>query len=88
MTALTRMFVLWPGMGVEIEETAECQQAQLSPPAALLHPWQWPTRPWARIRVDFAGPLDNRMYLIIVDTHSKWIEAFPMTSTTLRQFRY
>ena len=73
-------------MDREIEEAvkhcAECQQAQPSPPAAPLHPWQWPTRPWARIHIDFAGPLDNRMYLIIVDAHSKWIEAFPMTSTT------
>ena len=86
MKALARMFVWWPGMDREIEETvkhcAECQQAQPSPPAAPLHPWQWPTRPWARIHIDFAGPLDDRMYLIIVDAHSKWIEAFPMTSTT------
>ena len=37
---------------------------------------------WARIHIDFAGPLDNRMYLIMVDANSKWIEAFPMTSTT------
>ena len=86
MKALARMFVWWPGMDHEIEEAvqhcAECQQAQPSPPAAPLHPWQWPTRPWARIHIDFAGPLDNRMYLIVVDAHSKWIEAFPMTSTT------
>ena len=86
MKALARMFVWWPGMDREIEETvkhcAECQQAQPSPPAAPLDPWPWPTRPWARIHIDFAGLLDNRMYLIIVDAHSKWIEAFHMTSTT------
>ena len=62
-------------MDREIKETvqhcAECQQAQLSPPAVPLHPWQWPTRPWARIHIDFAGLLDNRMYLIMVDAHSK-----------------
>ena len=28
------------------------------------------------------GRLEHRMYLIMVDAHSKWIEAFPMTSTT------
>ena len=63
MKALARMFVWWPGMDCEIEETvqhcAECQQAQSSPPAVPLHLWQWPTRPWARIHIDFAGSLDN-----------------------------
>ena len=36
----------------------------------------------ARLHVDFAGPMDGRMYLIVVDAHSKWLEALPMATAT------
>lgn len=29
----------------------------------------WPTSPWERVHVDFAGPFEERMYLITVDVH-------------------
>ncbi len=32
--------------------------------------------------MDCAGPLHGKMILIIVDSHSKWIEAFPTDSST------
>jgi len=47
-----------------------------------LHPWQWPARPWTRLHIDFAGPVDGKMLLVIVDSHSKWIEVFSMTNAT------
>ena len=28
-----------------------------------LHPWLWPTQPWKRIHIDYAGPVDGRMML-------------------------
>ena len=46
------------------------------------HPWIWPNRPWQRIHVDFAGPLKDDMFLIVMDAKSKWIEVFPMSSIT------
>jgi len=52
------------------------------PPVAPLHPWLWPSQPWQRIHIDYAGPVDGRMLLIIVDAHSKWPEVIPMSSTT------
>ena len=39
-----------------------------------VHFWEWPATPWQRIHVDFAGPFVGRMFLIIVDAHSKWPE--------------
>ena len=33
---------------------------------APLHPWQWPTRPWSRLHIDFAGPIDSKMYLVVI----------------------
>ena len=63
MKSLARRFVWWPGMDQEIEAAvkacSECQQSQPSPPVTPLYPWQWPTRPWSRIHIDFAGPMGS-----------------------------
>lgn len=32
--------------------------------------------------MDFTGPMDGRMHLIVVDVHSKWLEVLPMTTAT------
>ena len=29
-----------------------------------------------------AGPMEGRMFLIVIDAHSKWIEVFPMATAT------
>ena len=86
MKSLARSLMWWPGMDNAIEDMvrhcSDCQRAQASPPSAPPHPWKWPTRPWAQLHVDFAGPMDGRMYLIVVDAHSKWLEVLPMTTAT------
>lgn len=79
MKGLSRMYVWWPGITKDIESTVRnctaCQMHQSTPPVAPLHPWSWPTRPWARLHLDYAGPVEGKMILILVDAHSKWIEA-------------
>ena len=86
MKAFARMFVWWINMDKDIEQMvkqcSQCQQVRPSPPAAPLHPWQWPIRPWARIHLDFAGPVQGKMLLVAVDAHSKWIEVQTMSTTT------
>ena len=62
-----------------------CQETQNAPAVAPLHPWLWPSRPWARVHIDFAGPFLNQMFLIIVDAHSKWPEVVEMKTTTAVQ---
>ena len=32
--------------------------------------------------MDFAGPFQGKMILIVIDSHSKWIEAYPTDSST------
>ena len=89
MKGLARMFVWWPGLDKDIERNVRlcqaCQSTQNSPPVAPLHPWHWPTRPWTRLHMDYAGPICGKMILIVVDSHSKWIDAFPVTSATSLQ---
>ena len=48
---------------------------------APLHPWLWPTKPWERIHLDFASPFQGKMFLIIIDAHSKWPEVILISST-------
>ena len=58
-----------------------CQSMRNMSPEAPLRPWVWPARVWQRVHVDFAEK-DKQMYLVFIDSHSKWIEVFLMTSTT------
>ena len=59
-----------------------CVSVKSTPIQCSLHPWEWPTKAWSRIHVDFAGPIFNKSYLVVVDSYSKWPEVFEMTSTT------
>ena len=42
--------------------------------------WEWPSEPWSRLHLDFAGPYLGAMYLILVDAHSKWMDVQLMQS--------
>ncbi|XP_056144368.1 uncharacterized protein K02A2.6-like [Lampris incognitus] len=86
MKSLARSYVWWPGIDSQIELQAKSchsfQRSQREPSLAPLHPWMWPSSPWERIHVDFAGPFEGHMYLVVVDAHSKWPEVQIMDSTT------
>ena len=86
MKALARSYVWWPKMDQEIETLVKscttCQESRSAPSAAPLHPWQWPSQPWSRLHLDFAGPYMGQMFLVIVDAHSKWLDTHIMSSIT------
>ena len=86
MKALARSYIWWPQMDLEIEKCVKsssvCQQSRNSPPPAPLHPWQWPSEPWSRLHLDFAGPYMGHMFLVIQDAHSKWLDAHVMSTIT------
>ena len=86
MKALARSYLWWPGLDTEIERHVKdcntCQIYSRQPPVAPLHPWEWPGRTWHRIHIDYAGPFEGRMLLIIVDAHSKFIDAHIVLSST------
>ena len=86
MKALARSYVWWPEIQTDIENMVNscpvCQETRASPAPAPLHPWEWPSQPWSRIHLDFAGPLYGYHYLILVDAHSKWIDVHMMNSIT------
>ncbi|KAK3089020.1 hypothetical protein FSP39_000173 [Pinctada imbricata] len=86
MKSLARSYVWWPNMDKELEGCVlncdHCQQVRDKPPEAPMHPWEWPSRPWSRLHVDFAGPFMNKMFMIVVDAHSKWMEVCVMKTIT------
>lgn len=86
MKALARSYMWWPGLDTAIEDVAKscvpCQSVKHAPPLAPLQPWTWPAKPFERVHVDFAGPIQGTMLLVLVDAHSKWPEVFPMAATT------
>ena len=86
MKALARSYIWWPHLDKDLEQEckrcAQCQRSQQTPALAPLHPWEWPGKPWFQLHLDFAGPFLGKMFLIIIDAHSKWMEVHAMNSTT------
>ena len=86
MKGLARSYMWWPGMDKNIEHFVSscdtCQLQQNAPPSAPIQPWHWPSRPWSRLHIDYAGPFLNKMFLIVIDSYSKWIDAFPVSAAT------
>ena len=40
---------------------------------------------WSQLHVDFAGPFQEKTMFVLVDAHSKWLEASVVASTSLEQ---
>ena len=86
MKSFARSYVWWPGLDQELEKKVRmclvCQETQKLPPKASFHPWEWPEKPWSRLHIDHAGPVLGKTLLIVVDAHSKWIDAHIVSSTS------
>ena len=95
MKALARSYVWWPNMDEQIEQIVrgciQCEQNKKMPASAPIHAWEYPSGPWQRLHMDFAGPYMGKMFLIVVDAYSKWVECIPMNSSkskpTIEQLR-
>lgn len=84
--SLARSYVWWPKIDSDIEnlikQCVPCQELQASPPLAELIPWKPTDSVWSRIHIDYAGPKFGYYYLIMVDSHSKWVEVFKTKTIT------
>ena len=96
MKSLARGYVWWPGMDQALEQQVQsyvvCQQSRNKPAAAPLHHWEWPERPWVRLHIDYAGPCFGKYFLVVIDSHSKWLEVHPVpaatSAATIEKLRY
>ena len=75
----------------KVKSCSVSQESRPSPTTAPLHSWEWPSDPWSRLHLDFAGPFIGHMFLVIVDSHSKWLDVHTMSSinstTTIENLR-
>ena len=85
MKLLARSYMWWPGLDLDVETLVKnCQACALQrnlPPVSPLHSWPWANMPMKRIHVDFAE-IEGYQVLVIIDVHSKWIEAIPLRQAT------
>ena len=88
MKELARGYLWWPNLDKDIEaltgSCSTCLERRPMPPKAELHPWEWPSKPWHRIHVDYAGPVDGNYFFIVVDAHSKWVDIYRTSGTTAK----
>jgi len=86
MKSLACGYVWWPDLNKHIEEYVQkcstCQFSRPQPPVAPTHPWEVPRQPWHRLHLDYAGPFMGSMFLVLVDTSTKWLDVVTMNSIT------
>ncbi|BHF63607.1 hypothetical protein SprV_0200660100 [Sparganum proliferum] len=84
--SIARSFAYWPGIDGDIDDLvrrcSRYQQAAKMPPRQPPVPWEPPERPWSRVHIDFAGPLNGVSYLILVNAYSKWPEIARLNPAT------
>lgn len=83
--SIARSYFWWPGLDHEIEAlVASCDSCQVNRnmPASTSHSWITPSNPWERLHIDFAGPFQQKTYLIVIDPYSKWPEVKLVSSTS------
>lgn len=77
MKAIARSYVWWPKLDDEIEKLAKsctlCLQNKDNPPRTT-YVWKWPAKPGQRVHIDHLGPIHGKVYLLITDAYSKWVD--------------
>ncbi|CAK1597910.1 unnamed protein product [Parnassius mnemosyne] len=76
----------FPGVDEAVEHmigTCEvCINLRPSPPRVPPAPWPRTHHPFTRVHMDFLGPIAGRMYLVVIDSYSKWPEIYDTASST------
>jgi len=77
MKSVARSYIWWPGFDNEIQNIPKSCVAYLAHsnnlPKSVLHSWPWPEGPSQRVHLDFLGPVDGKMFIVIIDAFSKWL---------------
>ena len=70
------------GIEQRVKCCQSCQENQSAPAKAPLHPLEWSEHAWSHVYVDYAGPLEGHMFLLLVDAYSKWMKVAPVYNAT------
>ncbi|XP_065316052.1 uncharacterized protein LOC135924854 [Gordionus sp. m RMFG-2023] len=86
MKSITRHYIWWEKLDKDVEKLVNrcigCQKHRRDIPEVAVYPWNPPAKPWERVHLDFAGPLDGFYWLVGIDAYSKWIEIDRIKDTT------
>ena len=86
MRSLARYYVWWPGIDKDVERCVQscelCQQNRPHQPEVPLFSWNVANGPWDRIHIDYAGPFEGYMWLVVVCSYTKWVEIVPLKTAT------
>ena len=80
MKLLAHSHLWWPGLDLDLEKLTKsctaCLSVKQATATASLHPWVWPPKPWQCVHIDFAGPILDRMFPLLVDAYSRWDDRY------------
>jgi hypothetical protein len=86
MKARARQYFWWPKLTEEIEnitkQCSSCQENANLPNQVPTAMWDWPSSPWKRLHIDYAGPYMGQIFLVVIDSHSKWLEVMNTPNST------
>ena len=87
MKNLARCYVWRPHIDKDLQRKVNaCKKCQDYSHCAIdkqpLHPWEFLSKPWSHIHIDYAGPIGGQMFFIVIDTYSKWLEVIPTHGCT------
>ncbi|KAG6463039.1 hypothetical protein O3G_MSEX013623 [Manduca sexta] len=84
--AAARARFWFPGIDDALEKMINscevCTQLKPSPPRAPISPWEYPPHAFYRIHIDFLGPINRSVFLVVVDAYSKWVEVYNMKTAS------
>ena len=76
----------WPGINTDFERTVGnceiCSTTQRSPAKSNWSRLPEETEPWARVHVDFTGDFRGTVFMLLIDSSSRWLEVVPMKNIT------
>ena len=80
-----RRYVYWPRIDQDIEDvTKQCYACIQNNVPIGIPTLSWPEtdKIWSRVHIDYAGPIDNNYFLIVIDSHSKFMDVHVTKSIT------
>ena len=90
MKSLARSY-LWcrPAIDKDLERRVstclECQSVRsFQVNQHPVHPWEFPSKPWFPLQIDYAGQYVGKMFLVVKDAYSKWMEVIPTSGCSAR----
>jgi len=71
MKGLSQGYVWWPILDKDIESTIPncegCQGTANNPAHSSLHQWKYPALLWQRLYIDFTGPVQGKMLMVVIE---------------------